>query len=185
MADEAADLALLQVANARRDVWWDRLIDEGLTVLTVTGTDPIYDVSAIGFPDATLATDANRPDPDQPTGTLLPSSGVPGRIGFDVSTSVPDDHPLWQGLSGAAIRDAASRRLFAIVAQAVPDRAARRLYASPLPDPDTDPGWAAALKQVGREPVLEDRYAPEARRFLTSHDPAGTAVAGGPGATAG
>src|SRR5215475_12976900 len=105
---EAADLALLQIANGRRDVWWTRLIDEAPTVLAIPGTDPIYDVSAIGFPDATLAIDANRPDPNQPTGTLLPSSGIPGRIGFDVSTSVPDDHPLWQGLSGAAIRDAVS-----------------------------------------------------------------------------
>jgi len=170
---EAADLALLQIANGRRDVWWARLIDEAPTVLAIPGTDPIYDVSAIGFPDATLAIDANRPDPNQPTGTLLPSSGIPGRIGFDVSTSVPDDHPLWQGLSGAAIRDAVSGRLFAIVTQALPDRAARRLYASPLPNPDTDPGWAAALRQVGAEPVLEDRYAPQARQFLTCYDLAG------------
>jgi hypothetical protein len=170
---EAADLALLQIANGRRDVWWARLIDEAPTVLAVPGTDPIYDVSAIGFPDATLATDANRPDPDQPTGTLLPSSGIPGRVGFDVSTSVPDDHPLWQGLSGAAVRDAVSGRLFAIIVQALPDRATRRLYASPLPDPDSDLGWAAALRQVGAEPVLEDRYAPEARQFLTCYDLAG------------
>jgi len=55
----------------------------------------------------------------------------------------------------------------------LPDRKARRLYASPLPDPDTDSRWAAALAQVGAAPVLEDRHAPEARRFLTSYDPAG------------
>jgi hypothetical protein len=171
--DEAADLALLQIAEGRRDAWWARLIDEAPTVLAAPGTDPVRDVSAIGFPDATLAAGANRPDPDQPTGTLLPSSGVPGRIGFDVSTSTPEDHPLWQGLSGAAVREAVSGRLFAIVAQALPDRAARRLYASPLPNPDMDPGWAAALAQVGAAPVLEDRHAPEARRFLTCYDPAG------------
>jgi hypothetical protein len=171
--DKAADLALLQIAEDRRDAWWARLIDEAPTVLAAPGTDPVGDVSAIGFPDATLAADANRPDPDQPTGTLLPSSGVPGRIGFDVSTSTPDDHPLWRGLSGAAVREAVSGRLLAIVAQALPDRGARRLYASPLPDPDTDRIWAKALVQVGAAPVLEDRHAPEARRFLACHDPGG------------
>jgi arabinogalactan oligomer / maltooligosaccharide transport system substrate-binding protein len=171
--NEMADLALLQITEARRSVWWDRLIGEGLTDLAAPGTDPIRDMSAIGFPNATLDADANRPDPDQPTGTLLPGAGVPGRIGFDVDASTPDDHPLWRGLSGAAIRNDASGRLFAVVTQAVPDRAARRLYASPIPDPDTDPQWAAALKQVGAEPVLQDRYALEARRFLFSCDRAG------------
>jgi hypothetical protein len=172
--DEAADLALLQIAEGRRDVWWARLEDTGLTVLAAPGTDPIRDVSAVGFPDDTVDAGANRPDPDQPTGTLLPSSGVPGRIGFDIDTSTPDDHPLWRGLSGAAIREAGSGgRLCAVVTQAVGGRAARRLYASPLPDPDRDPGWAAALAQVEAEPILQDRYAPEARRFLTCHDPAG------------
>ena len=171
--DEAADLTLLQITEADRKPWWDRLIDEELTILAATGSDPIYDVSAIGFPDATLAPGVNRPDPDQPTGTLLPSSGVPGRVGFDVGTLTPEDHPLWQGLSGAAVREAESGRLLAIVVQAVPDRAARTLYASPLPDPDTDPEWAEALKQVGAAPVLEDRHAPWARRFLACYDSAG------------
>ena len=171
--DEGADLALLQVVEACRDMWRDRLIDEALTILAAPGTDPLPGVSAIGFPDATLAADANRPDPDQLAGILLPSSGVPGRISFDIITSTPEDHPLWQGLSGAAVREAVSGRLFAIVAQALPDRAARKLYASPLPDPDTDPRWAAALAQVGAAPALEDRHAPEARRFLTSYDAAG------------
>ncbi len=171
--NEAADLALLQITEDRRDAWSARLIDEGLAVLAATGTDPIRDVSAIGFPNATLDADASRPDPDQPTGTLLPSSGVPGRVGFDVDISTPDDHPLWRGLSGAAIREARSGRLFAIVTQAVGGRAARRLYASPIPDPDTDPEWVAALTQVGAEPVLEDLRAPEARRFLLSLDRAG------------
>jgi hypothetical protein len=171
--DEAADLTLLQIAEADRKRWWDRLIDEELTILAATGTDPIYDVSAIGFPDATLDSGAKRPDPDQPTGTLMPSSGVPGRVGFDVGTSTPKDHPLWQGLSGAAVREAVSGRLFAIVVQAVPERASRRLYASPLPDPDTDTEWTQALKQVGATPVLEDRYAPWARRFLACYDSAG------------
>lgn len=171
--DESADLTLLQITEADRKPWWDRLIDEELTILAATGTDPIYDVSAIGFPDATLDSGVKRPDPDQPTGTLLPSSGVPGRVGFDIGTSTPQDHPLWQGLSGAAVREADSGRLLAIVVQAVPDRAARRLYASPLPDPDTNPEWAEALKQVSAVPVLEDRYAPWARRFLACYDSAG------------
>jgi arabinogalactan oligomer/maltooligosaccharide transport system substrate-binding protein len=163
--DEVTDLALMQITKARRDAWSARLIDEGPTVLAAPETEPIHDVSAIGFPNATLDVDARRPDPDQPTGTLLPSSGVPDRIGFDVSTATPDDHPLWQGLSGAAIRDA-SGRLFAIVTQAVDGRGARRLYASPIPDPDTNSNWAAALRQVGAPPVLEDLHAPEAREFL-------------------
>jgi Tfp pilus assembly protein PilF len=171
--DEAADLALLKIAEGQREVWQARLIDEAQAVLAAPGTDPIPGVSAIGFPDATLDADANRPDPDQPTGILLPGAGVPDMIGFDVSNSTPGDHPLWKGLSGAAIREGGSGRLFAIVAQAPPDRDARRLYASPLPDPATNPEWAAALEDVGARPILEDRYAPEARRSLTCYDAAG------------
>jgi NACHT domain/Trypsin-like peptidase domain len=177
--DEAADLALLQIAKVRRDVWKARLANEAATVLAAPGTealsdtDPLSDVSAIGFPDAALATDANRPDPDQLAGTLLPGSGPPGRIGVDVSTSTPEGYPLWRGLSGAAVREPGSGRLLAIVTQAVPGRGARLLYASPLPDPEMDRGWAAALTQVEATPILEDRRAPEARRFLICHDPAG------------
>jgi hypothetical protein len=171
--DEAADLALLQIVEDCRDVWKARLADEAATVLAAPGRDPVRDVSAIGFPDAALDPDGNRPDPDQLAGALLPSSGPPGRISFDVSTSTPEDYPLWRGLSGAAVREAGSGRLLAIVVQALPDRAARRLYASPLPDPDTDRGWAVALRQVEAARVLEDRHAPDARRFLICHDRAG------------
>jgi hypothetical protein len=171
--NEAADLALLQIVKDCRNVWKARLADEAATVLAAPGRDPVRDVSAIGFPDAALAADENRPDPDQLAGTLLPSSAVPGRVSFDVSTSTPEDHPLWRGLSGAAVREAGSGRLLAIVVQALPGRAARRLYASLLPDPGTDAGWAAALTKVEAAPVLEDRHAPEARRFLICHDPAG------------
>ena len=158
---------------------------KALTVLAATGTDPVDDVSVIGFPDATLNANSNRPDPDQLTGTLLPSSGVPGRISLDVSTSTPDDHPLWQGLSGAAVREAVTGRLFAIVAQAVPDRAARRLYASPPPDPDTDPGLGGGTR-AGRGRAGSRRpLRPRGEAIPHQLRPGLEAVAGGPGATAG
>jgi tetratricopeptide (TPR) repeat protein len=171
--DEAADLALLRVLEPKIAQWRARLVDEVTTILADAGTEPL-DVSAVGFPDVMLNKEANRPDPDQPVGTLLPASGIPGRLVFDVSTAWPDDHPLWSGMSGAAVRDRVLDRVVGVVTQIARDRKdARRLYASSIPDPAVDESWTAALRHVGAEPLLEARNAQTARRFLTCYDPAG------------
>jgi hypothetical protein len=168
--DEHLELAVLQVSERDRDRWHAWLFDEPATTLSGVGTDPITNVTATGFPDATL--DDRQTNPEQVVGSLLPGSGLPGRVALDIDSSVPPDVTLWHGMSGAVVRDS-NRRVLGIVTQALPDRARRRLHVAPLPELDEVQGWKLALESVAARPVVEAIDAPLARAWLQTCDPAG------------
>ena len=92
---------------------------------------------------------------------------------FDVDGSVPADFLLWQGMSGAGVRDRLHGRLLGVVVRVDEDRQQRRLYVASLPDPAVDTGFLAALTEVGAEPVLEAANAPVVRRLLAVWDQRG------------
>ncbi len=91
---------------------------------------------------------------------------------FDVAASVPEDSAMWQGMSGAAVRDAHGR-LLGVVVQVDKQYQQRRLYVVPLPDPALDAAFGRALTQVGAPAVLEASDAPALRGLLALLDAAG------------
>ena len=113
--DESRDLALIRVTEYV-EAWRERLTDEGATVLAAPGSEPIHDVTLIGFPNSTVD-DQRRTNPEQAMGILLPAGGPMGLMNLDIETKTPSESALWQGMSGAAVREPARARLLGIVAQ--------------------------------------------------------------------
>jgi tetratricopeptide (TPR) repeat protein len=169
--DPERDLALLAVEEDE-STGWVAAVGGGIgPALAEPGTGVLH-AEAIGYPDATVEGDV--PHPEQAPGLLLPGGGaVYGEMPFDVDSSVPDDARLWEGMSGAAVRDSDSQRLVGVVVRADPDRQRRRLYVRALPDPAVDARFMRALDEVGVRPVLEAANAPEVRRLLAVWDEAG------------
>ncbi|WP_248760332.1 tetratricopeptide repeat protein [Pseudarthrobacter sp. SSS035] len=169
--DKDRDLALLAVDQQQMNAWTAAVGAGTGPRLAEPGTAPL-DVEAVGYPDATI--EEHFPHPEQVPGVLRPAGGaISGLMPLDVDGSVPEDHALWEGMSGAVVRDRATGRLVGVVLKADDDRQHRRLYVRPLPDPDRDAGFAAALAMVDAPSVLEAVNAPRVRRLLAVGDGAG------------
>jgi tetratricopeptide (TPR) repeat protein len=169
--DEARDLALLEVKEEQVSDWVAAVGPGPGPVLAEPGTAGVS-AEAVGYPDASVEDDF--PHPELVLGWLTPAGGaVSGRMPFDVDGAVPEDALLWEGMSGAVVRDREFGRLLGVVVQVGEDRQQRRLYVAVLPDPDVDADFAAALTLLGARPVLEASYAPMSRRLLEWFDAAG------------
>ena len=169
--DPGRDLALLAVDQASVAAWTAAVGQGQGPALAEPGADGVPG-EAVGYPDATLEEDFPHPEPV--LGWLKPAGGaVSGRMPFDVDGSVPDDSLLWQGMSGAAVRDRPHGRLVGVVVKVDADRQQRRLYVTPLPNPAANPGFSAALTAVGAQPVMEAANAPAVRRLLAQWDQRG------------
>jgi tetratricopeptide (TPR) repeat protein len=169
--DVARDLALLAVGQVQAAAW-ALAVGPGLgPPLAEPGTSGLP-TGVVGYPDATM--EQGFPHPELVLGWLKPAGGaVSGLMPFDVDGSVPDSSLLWQGMSGAAVRDRPHGRLMGVVVKVDQDRQQRRLYVAALPDPAVDPGFATALTEVGAKPVLEAANAPAVRRLLGEWDECG------------
>lgn len=171
--DEALDLALLEVASDAIDDWHDAVGRGPGPALAEPGSAAVW-VEAVGYPNATVNDD--YPHPEQLVGWLKPSGGALSRqMPFDVDGSVPETPWLWQGISGAVVRDRPANRILGVVGRADQDRQRRRLYVSTLPDPRMDVEFSAALVNIGATPVLEAHNAPVTRQLLAELDEAGRA----------
>ncbi len=168
--DADRDLALLAVDQPSADAWAAAVGRGQGPPLAEPGTEGLS-AEAVGYPNATLEDDF--PHPELVLGWLKPAGGVvSGRMPFDVVGSVPDDSLLWRGMSGAAVRDRHGR-LLGVVVKVDADRQQRRLYITPLPDPEADTEFSAALTAVGARPVVEAASAPTVRRLLAQWDQRG------------
>ena len=169
--DPQRDLALLAVDN-RQLTAWRRAVGPGLgPPLAEPGTSGVA-AEAVGYPNA--AVEQNLPHPDPVLGWVKPAGGaISARMPFDVDGGVPGDSLLWQGMSGAAVRDRPHGRLLGVVVGVDADRQQRRLYVASLPDPAVDTAFAAALAEVGAEPILEAANAPAVRHLLAVWDRSG------------
>lgn len=168
--DQSLDLALLRVSDNRRDQWTLAMAGTPVAVLAEPGVNAVA-AQAAGYP--ALALDGVQPAPELVPGSLQPARGaVGGRMVFDVDASVPEDSALWQGLSGAAVRDSQGRLLGVVVAVDKKHQQ-RRFYVTPLPDPAVDVAFGQALTQVGAPPVLEASAALANRKLLALLNPAG------------
>jgi hypothetical protein len=174
------DLTVLRVAPLD-DQRWDPPQDPsprlaGLGERSLAG-------ETVGFPDAEMKPSGER-DTEHAVGRLLPLGGLrdpAALVPFDVDAAVPDDAALWRGISGSAVRDEHGR-LIAVVAKVHPDRQQRRLFVVPVAHLARDPGFVGAARDVGLDPVLEDRFAPVWRcnvdcRGLTQEGVPATAAA--------
>ena len=169
--DPRRDLALLAVDQAKAGAWTAAVGRGHGPAVAEPGTDGLP-AEAVGYPDATV--DDDFPHPELVLGQLKPAGGaVSGRMPFDVEGGVPDDSKLWQGMSGAAVRDRPHGRLLGVVVDVDADRQQRRLYVATLPDPAADAGFSAALAAVGAQPVMEAANAPAVRRLLAQWDQRG------------
>jgi TPR repeat protein len=115
----------------------------------------------VGFPDAEQKPSGER-DTEHAVGRLLPLGGLRGPaalVPFDVDAAVPDNAAVWRGISGSAVRDEHGR-LIAVVVKVHPDRQQRRLFVVPVAHLARDPGFVRAARDVGLNPVVEDRFAP-------------------------
>jgi TPR repeat protein len=152
------DLTVLRVAP-HEDQRWDPPQDPsprlaGLGERSLAG-------ETVGFPDAEEKPSGER-DTEHAVGRLLPLGGLRGPaalVPFDVDAAVPDDAALWRGISGSAVRDE-DGRLIAVVVKVHPDRQQRRLFVVPVAHLAQDPGFVRAARDVGLNPVVEDRFAP-------------------------
>jgi tetratricopeptide (TPR) repeat protein len=169
--DKGRDLALLAV-NDEQVSDWEAAVGPGPgPVLAEPGTAGVS-AEAVGYPDASVEDDF--PNPELALGWLKPAGGaVSGRMPFDVGGGVPEDALLWQGMSGAVVRDREFGRLLGVVVEVDEDRQQRRLYVAVFPDPDVDADFTAALRRVGARMVLEASYAPTSRRLLEWSDISG------------
>ena len=79
---------------------------------------------------------------------------------------------MWQGMSGAAVRDSHGRLLGVVVAVDEKHQQ-RRFYVATLPDPALDVMFGQALTAVGASPLIEASNAPANRELLAMLDPAG------------
>ena len=164
------DLALLCVAEEDVPQWVATVGATPAAVLAEVGTRTVA-AEAVGYPDAALA--ERSPVPDIYPGVLLPAQAVvTGRMPFDVAASVPRDSILWQGMSGAAVRDPHGR-LLGVILEADQQRQQRRLYAATLPNLAVDTRFAEALTIVGAAAVVEASDAPANRDLLALLDPTG------------
>ncbi|MFD4656345.1 trypsin-like peptidase domain-containing protein [Kitasatospora sp. NPDC058444] len=146
-SDPELDVALLKVVDRR----W-RAPDCPCELANV-GDQPLR-CDVVGFPESESRPNG-IPDTEQAYGTLLPAGGGrSGRVRFDVSTTKPKTAALWQGISGAAIRDQRNRRLMAVVTDTHPNRGQGRLFATAITDIAADEGFEQALRDVGQEPRL-------------------------------
>ena len=169
--DAGRDLALLSV-NQKKAAAWVLAVGPGVgPLLAEPGTGGLQ-AEAVGYPDAAVEQDFPHPEPA--LGWLKPAGGaISGQMPFDVDGSVPNDSLLWQGMSGAAVRDRPHGRLLGVVVRVNEDRQQRRLYVASLPDPAVDTEFSAALTEVGAKPVLEAANAPAVRRLLAAWDQRG------------
>jgi predicted negative regulator of RcsB-dependent stress response len=168
--DKVRDLALLRVRDDCLRQWQPATSPASAPVLAEPGTDAVS-AQAVGYPN--LALDGAAPAPELVPGSLQPARGaVGGRMPFDVGAAVPDDSLLWQGMSGAAVRDAHGR-LLGVVVTVDSKYQQRRFYVAPLPDPAVDLEFGQALTMVGAAAILEASAAPANRELLALLDPAG------------
>ena len=152
------DLTVLRVAP-HEDQRWDPPQDPsprlaGLGERSLSG-------ETVGFPDAEEKPSGER-DTEHAVGRLLPLGGLrdpAALVPFDVDAAVPDDAALWRGISGSAVRDEHGR-LIAVVVKVHPDRQQRRLFVVSVAHLARDPGFVGAARDLGLNPVLEDRFAP-------------------------
>ena len=169
--DDGRDLALLEVEAAQSAAWAVLVGAEPSPVLAEPGTVAVP-AEVIGYPDA--AVEADYPHPELALGWLKPARGaLSDRMPFDLDGGVPDDSLLWQGMSGAAVRDRPYGRLVGVVVEVDEDRQHRRLYAVALPDPEVDVDFGSSLRQLGVPTVLEAAAAPRHKRLLALLDEAG------------
>ena len=151
------DVALLEL-TAPGPPGWPAGATEGSTLAALG--EKTLEVEAVGFPDASAKPGGLRV-PDQPRGWLQPAAGArddQGRFPFDVATAAPGSEVLWQGISGAALREVdGSGRLVAMVAWTAPDRGRRRLLAVSIEDALGD--LARQAPGLEWEPLIEDRQA--------------------------
>jgi hypothetical protein len=153
------DVAILEVVPSPGQRW-DPPADTPPRLAAVGGRTVVAE--AMGFPDARERPDGER-WPDGAKGTLMPGGGVRDAdrlMAFDVvDVTVPDDARLWDGFSGAGVRDERDR-LVAVVSKATPDRERRRLFVVFLEDAAVDDGFAAVGRELGFDWVVQDRDAP-------------------------
>jgi KAP family P-loop domain/Trypsin-like peptidase domain len=169
--DESRDLALLAVKEGQVSDWVAAVGPGPGPVLAEPGTAGVS-AEAVGYPDVGVENDF--PHPELGLGWLRPAGGaVSGGMPFDVDGGVPEDALLWEGMSGAVVRDREFGRLLGVVVQVDEDRQHRRLYVAVFPDPLVTADFAEALRRVGARPVLEASYAPMSRRLLEWFDAAG------------
>ncbi|WPU11052.1 tetratricopeptide repeat-containing serine protease family protein [Pseudarthrobacter oxydans] len=171
--DEESDIALLAIDPAQAASWVAAVGSGPGPRLSAPGTATL-NVVVVGYPDATV--NDNFPHPELAPALLLPAGGaVNGHMPVDIEdVSVPEDSKLWEGASGAAVRERGPEgRIVGVICRADTTRQQRRLYASPLPNPGTNTEFAKALAEVGAQPVLEATNAPQVRRLLAHWDETG------------
>ena len=168
--DQDRDLALLRVREDGRPKWTLAIAHTSAPVLAEPGEDAVV-AQAVGYP--VVALEGTQPAPELVPGMLMPPGGVlSGRMPFVVNTSVPETSKMWQGMSGAAVRDSHGRLLGVVVA-VDEQHQQRRFYVATLPDPALDVLFGQALTAVDALPLLEASTAPANRELLAILDPAG------------
>ena len=131
------------------------------------------EVEAIGFPESEVRADGLR-IPEHAKGVLYPGGGVRRhQVPFEVSDSVPATSPLWQGMSGAAVRDLHGRTVGVIKAIA-PNREHRRLFVSQIASAFADEKFTAQARRLLGHAVVEVAEAPTWRSHLAVLTPAGS-----------
>jgi tetratricopeptide (TPR) repeat protein len=116
---------------------------------------------AVGFPDAEVKPSGLR-KADEPPGSLRPASAARderGLVSFDIDGSVPETSALWSGFSGSAVF-ADDDRLIGVVAEVEPQHQQRRLLVAPIEHLQDDEHFAATLRALGADPVIEAKEAP-------------------------
>ncbi|MET9072252.1 bifunctional trypsin-like peptidase domain-containing/SEL1-like repeat protein [Streptomyces sp. NPDC004232] len=145
-SDPALDVALLEIVDKR----WRA--PGSSCELADPGDQPLA-CDVIGFPDSEARPKTSR-DTEQADGRLLPAGGTRrGQVPFDVDTSTPESSELWQGISGAVIRDRNSR-LVAVITNVHSLRKQRRLLATAIADIAADKDFRRAARMVGLDPAL-------------------------------
>ena len=115
--------------------------------LAATGDRPLDGCDAIGFPDATIPPGSAR-ETEQTVGVLHPAGGGRSTTApFDLTSAPPTTERLWQGFSGAAVRDE-HRRFVGVVVAARELRERRRLLVCLAADFAQVEGFAAAAEAL-------------------------------------
>ncbi|MEH0557306.1 serine protease [Streptomyces sp. B21-101] len=142
------DVALLEVIDPR----WQA--PECPCELADVG-DQSLACDVIGFPESEARPEGDR-DTGHARGHLLTAGGARSRrVPFDVDSTSPESPELWQGMSGALVRDL-SGRLVAVITSAHGDRERRRLLATAIADITDKEGFPEAFREVGQNPQLAE-----------------------------
>ncbi|MCF3129113.1 trypsin-like peptidase domain-containing protein [Streptomyces olivochromogenes] len=147
-SDPWHDVALLEVVDPR----WHA--PECPCELADIGDHPLA-CDVVGFPESEVRPEGDR-ETEHASGRLMSAGGARGgSVRFDVDSTSPERPELWQGMSGALVRDE-SGRLVAVITDAHKGRERRRLLATAITDITDTEGFSEAFRDVGQEPQLAE-----------------------------